>query len=133
MMCRFILRYQFGKVIWATDCVFLVEEGSYANISCVVYIEYLSDLCVFSNFYFILSYFQFGIHTSKIEELTNLMKIKDEEIEELERKLSELQQNVKTMTHELEVKVEEIRKVRREGNINTRLVFKQLCISVGQC
>ena len=68
----------------------------------------------------ILSCLQFGIHTSKIEELMNLMKTKDEEMRELERRLDELQENVRILTHELEEKVEEIRKVRREGNINMR-------------
>ena len=50
------------------------------------------------------------------------MKTKDEHVDELSRRIEELQANVKVLTHELEGKVEEIRKVRREGNINIRLV-----------
>ena len=48
------------------------------------------------------------------------MKTKDEQSRELERRLDELQENVTMLTKELEGKVEEIRKVRREGNIAIR-------------
>lgn len=46
--------------------------------------------------------------------------LKDEQMREFEKRLSELRESTRALTHELEFKVEEIRKVRREGNINIR-------------
>ena len=65
---------------------------------------------------------QFAVHSSKIEELSDLVTAKNDEAKEMAKRLEELQENVKLLTSELEGKVEEIRKVRREGNINLRLV-----------
>ena len=48
------------------------------------------------------------------------MTAKNEQTKELEKRLDELQENVMMLTKELEGKVEEIRKVRREGNITIR-------------
>ena len=41
-------------------------------------------------------------------------------MEALEEEFAKFQENISTLNHELESKVEEIRKVRREGNLNMR-------------
>ena len=66
---------------------------------------------------------QFAIHSSKIEELSDLVTSKNDEAKEMAKRLEELEENVKLLTSELEGKVEEIRKVRREGNISLRFVL----------
>jgi len=69
---------------------------------------------------------EFAVHSSKIEELSDLVTAKNDEAKEMAKRLEELQENVKLLTNELEGKVEEIRKVRREGNINLRRREQQL-------
>ncbi|XP_065071620.1 protein FAM184A-like [Rhopilema esculentum] len=69
---------------------------------------------------------EFGIHSAKIEELSSSMVEKEKEMNRIRNEVMQLQDNVKILNRELEGKVEEIRKVRREGNLNTRRKEQQL-------
>eukprot|EP00794_Sanderia_malayensis_P005689 gene5689-6390_t len=69
---------------------------------------------------------EFEIHAAKIEELNNAGGQKDCRIVELEKGLEKVQENVKALNKELESKVEDIRKARREGHLNLRRREQQL-------